>query len=301
MLPTYFTIFFGIRISLGTVSNGEKIVSAALAKPVEEAKAFIPKQAVVHGDETSHTEKNKKMWTWAFIGSLVAAFVIRPSRGAVVVKDFLGESFQGILNTDRWSAYTWLATLFRQVCWAHLIRDFRKISERKGESRKIGKELLNLAGKMFRYWYKVRDGTMSREKFQKLMKPIREKVEALLMEGTLCKNTKTKGMCKQILKVKQALWTFVDRAGVEPTNNLAEQTLRRIVIWRKTSFGTQSSRGTRYLERIMTVVATCKLQQLNVLDFVTEAIRAHLSKTDAPSLLPVIVPPITQPELALAA
>lgn len=119
--------FFDIRVSLGSISNAEKIVSESLKAPVEEAKAFIPQQTVVHGDETSHTEKNKKMWTWAFIGNFVAAFVIRPSRSASVVKEFLGEGFQGILNTDRWSAYTWLAAIFRQVCWAHLIRDFRKI------------------------------------------------------------------------------------------------------------------------------------------------------------------------------
>lgn len=290
--------FFGIRVSLGTVSNAEKIVSHALEQPVEEAKSFIPQQSVVHGDETSHAECAKKMWTWAFIAERVAAFVIRPSRGSQVVKDFLGEAFQGILNTDRWSAYAWLAAIFRQVCWAHLIRDFQKISERKGLSGKIGKDLLVLTKKMFRYWHKVRDGTLSREKFQQLMAPLRTQVEALLEEGIHCKHTKTSGTAKQILKVKEALWTFVDKEGVEPTNNLAEQTLRRIVIWRKTSFGTQSSRGTLYLERIMTVVASCKLQKRNVLDFVTDAIKSHLSGLKTPSLLPLHKP---QPAMALAA
>ena len=118
------------------------------------------------------------------------------------------------------------------------------------------------------------------------MDPLRKQVETLLSEGARCGNSKTEGTCKQILKVKQALWTFVDKVGIEPTNNLAEQILRRIVIWRKISFGTQSPRGTLYLERIMTVVATCKMQKRNVLDFVTEAIQAHLSGVTSPSLLP---------------
>jgi transposase len=280
--------FYGLDICVGTVSNTEKIVSEALEKPVEEAKSFIPAQNQVNADETSHFEKGNKMWTWTFIASSVAAFIIRSSRGAQVVKDFLGETFKGILCTDRWSAYTWLAVIFRQLCWAHLKRDFQKISERSGKSGKIGEELLAYTKRMFKYWHKVRDGTLTRERFQKLMAPIQNQVEILLEEGKRCSNKKTAGTCKQILKLKSALWTFIDKSGVEPTNNLAEQVLRRIVIWRKTSFGTQSPEGTLYLERVMTVVATCKLQRRNILDFITDAIRAHLNGIKSPSLLPKI-------------
>lgn len=279
--------FYGLRISIGTVSNVEKVVSAALEAPVEEAKNFIPTQAVVNSDETIHFEKGNKMWTWVSIASLVAIFIIRSSRGANVIKDILGSTFSGILCTDRWSAYAWMAAVLRQVCWSHLIRDFTKISERSGKSGRLGKELLAYSKKMFTYWHKVKDGTMTREQFQMLMKPIRKRVEKLIAEGMLCRNAKTAGTCKQLFKIKEALWTFIDTPGVEPTNNLAEQVLRRIVIWRKTSFGTQSVEGTLYLERIMTVVATCKLQKKNVLDFVTAAIHAHLSGTKFPSLLPL--------------
>jgi transposase len=278
--------FYGLDICIGTVSNTEKLVSEALEKPVEEAHRFVPQQKQVNADETSHAERGNKMWTWAFIASLVAVFIIRPSRGAQVVKDFLGTTFHGILNTDRWSAYTWLAVISRQLCWAHLKRDFQKISERSGKSGKIGEELLACTKRMFKYWHKVRDGTLTRKCFQKLMEPIQNRIEILLEEGKQCGNKKTAGTCKQLLKLKHALWTFIYKTGLEPTNNLAEQILRRIVIWRKTSFGTQSPEGTLYLERIMTVVASCKLQNRNVLDFVTDAIRAHLSETKMPSLLP---------------
>jgi transposase len=280
-----FDDFYGLHISTGTVSNAEKIVSAALEKSVEEAKAFVPQQDYINGDETSHTECGKKMWTWVFIASLVAVFIIRASRGAQVVKDFLGEGFKGILSTDRWSAYMWLAVIFRQLCWAHLKRDFLKISERSGKSGRIGEELLACTQKMFHYWRKVKEGTLSRKSFKKLMIPIQASVETLLIRGTTCGNKSTMGTCKQILKLRAALWTFIEREGIEPTNNLAEQILRRIVIWRKTSFGTQSREGTLYLERIMTTVATCKLQKRNVLNFVTDAIRAHLCGTKPPSLL----------------
>lgn len=291
--------FYGLEISVGTVSNAERLVSAALEKPVEEAKKFIPSQKNVNADETGNSEKGEKMWTWTFIASLVAVLIIRPSRAAQVVKDFLGTDFKGILNSDRWSAYTWLALICRQLCWAHLIRDFTKISEREGASSRIGNDLLVCARTMFHAWHKIRDGTLSRIDFQKQMIPIRQKVEDLIAEGMHCDHIKTAGTCKQIFKVKEALWTFINTVGIEPTNNLAERVLRRIVIWRKTSFGTQSSRGTLYLERIMTTVATCKLQNKNVLDFVEQAVKAHLAETDAPSLLPLIQN--DQTELKLAA
>jgi transposase len=279
--------FYGLKISIGTVSNTEKVVSAALEAPVETAKTFIQQQAVVNADETGHTEKNQKMWTWVCVAMLVAVFAIRASRGASVIKGMLGAGFKGILCTDRWSAYTWMAAVCRQLCWAHLMRDFKKIAERSGESGRIGDQLLDVGYRMFHYWEKVRQGKLSRKKYHLLMKPIRKRIEELLKKGVACPHIKTAGTCKKILSVKEALWTFMEKEGVEPTNNLAEQVLRRIVIWRKTSFGTQSARGTLYMERIMTVVATCKLQKRNVLDFVTEAIRSHLSKTTPPSLLPM--------------
>jgi transposase len=282
-----FEDFYGLSISIGTVSNAEKIVSDALCAPVEEAKQYIPQQEAVNSDETSFAEKGKKMWTWVCVALLVAVFVIRDSRGAKVIKEILGVDFKGILCTDRWSSYSWMATIFRQICWQHLQRDFKKISERKGKAGRIGKELLKCCKIMFHHWHRLKEGKLDRKKFKKLMSPIRKRVEALLREGLTCSNKKTVGTCIQILKVKDAMWTFIEKESIEPTNNLAEQVIRRIVIWRKTSFGTQSAAGTLYIERIMTVVATCKLQKKNVLDFVTDAIRAYLSGTQAPSLLPV--------------
>ena len=281
--------FYGLKISRATVSNIEIKVSEALKEPVEVAKNFIQQQSVVNADETGYKEKGQKMWAWAAIASLVAVFVISASRGASVIKGLLGSNFKGILCTDRWSGYSWMATIFRQLCWSHLIRDFKKISERSGKSGKIGDELLSCAYRLFHYWHKLKKGIIDRRKFQLLMKPIQRRVEELLLAGITCNNKKTAGACKRILKVKEALWTFVEKENIEPTNNIAEQILRRIVIWRKTSFGTQSARGTLYMEQIMTVVASCKLQKRNVLNFIVDAINAHLSRTKAPSLIPDIL------------
>lgn len=284
-----FEDFYGLNISSSTVSNIEAKISEALQEPVEEAKNFIQQQAAVNADETGYKEKGNKMWAWVAIASLVAVFVMRTSRSSSVIKELLGTTFKGILCTDRWSGYSWMAAIFRQLCWAHLIRDFKKISERSGKSGKIGDELLLCIKRMFRYWYQLKKGIIDRQKFREIMKPIRKRIELLLLAGTKCGNKKTVGTCKKILKAKEALWTFVEQKNIEPTNNIAEQVLRRIVIWRKTSFGTQSAKGTLYMEQTMTVVASCKLQKRNVLNFITDAIKAHLSKTKAPSLIPDIL------------
>jgi hypothetical protein len=282
--------FYGLSISIGTVSNAEKIVSEALISPVEAAKQYVKETiAAKHADETSHKEKNKRMWTWVGISMLVCVFLIRASRSTAVAKELLGESFRGVLNSDRYAAYNWIAAKFRQICWSHLQRDFKKISERTGASRKIGRGLLVYCQKMFTLWHRVKEGKLSRKKFKDLMKPIRRGVEFLLKQGACCGHKKTERTCKNILKIKQALWTFVSVLNVEPTNNLAEQLIRTFVIWRKTSFGTQSSEGSRYMERILSVVATCRMQKRNVLDFISQAVKAHFGDGVVPSLIPIAI------------
>ena len=281
-----FMDLFKLTICIATVKRAEETVSAALKIPVEEAKAAVKEMAVVNCDETSHAECGKRMWTWVAVANMVAVLMIVKTRSATAAKALLGAAFKGILGSDRYSAYTWVTAKCRQICWAHLKRDFKKISERPGYSSLLGLKLLYYTRLIFHYWHKVGDGTMSREKFKILMEPIRRKVEKLLMTGAASENSKTKNTCLNILKIKEALWTFVDTVGVEPTNNIAERVLRQIVIWRKICFGTWSPNGTIYLERVMTVVATCRLQERSVFGFFCEAMHAHLEGRKSPSLLP---------------
>lgn len=292
--------FYSLSICIATVKRAEETVSAALANPVNEAKEYIKLQEIVNCDETSHAECGKKMWTWVAIASTVAVFLIASTRSKKVAKELLGVAFKGILGSDRYSAYLWIAANFRQICWAHLKRDFKKISERTGKSKWIGLRLLVYTNRMFHYWHKVRDGKITREQFKKLMEPIRHKVELLLIAGTQVENLKTQGTCFAILKIKAALWTFIDKIGIEPTNNIAEQVLRKMVIWRKVSFGTWSVNGTLYLERVMTVVATCRLQNRSVYGFLRDAIQAHLGGKESPSLLPALIN-LIENDLAIAA
>jgi transposase len=281
-----FMDLFKLSMSVATIKRAEETVSEAIKIPVDEAKEYVRNQAIVNCDETSHAECGKRKWTWVAIAGTVAVFLIAATRSAAAAKELLGVSFKGILGSDRFSAYSWIAAIFRQVCWAHLKRDFKKISERTGKSKKIGLQLLACTQQMFHYWHKVRDGTMTREKFKETMKPICRKVESLLNAGAKVRNLKTKGTCLEILKVKKALWRFIETVGLEPTNNIAERVLRQVVIWRKICFGTWSKDGSIYLSRVTTVVASCRLQECSAFDFLCDAVEAHLNGKKSPSLLP---------------
>src|SRR4029453_8162653 len=276
----------GIPMALGTIANLEHATVQALAAPVGEAQTYIHAQALAHLDETGWREGHSRAWLWVAVTTWVTVFLVRLSRGAKVVQDLLGQRFCGILVTDRWSAYTWYPTRWRQVCWAHLLRDFEAMRSRGGRSKELGDALLAQAHQMFRWWHRVRDGTLKRASFRSAMPPLRQAAERLLEAGSRCGVPKTAGTCQDILKRREALWTFVQVEGVEPTNNTAERAIRPGVLWRKGSFGTQSAEGSRFVESMLTVVATLKQQQRNVLEYLTAACAAALRGEAAPSLLP---------------
>jgi transposase len=278
---------FRLPLSVGTVANLEQATVQAVAEPVAEARGYVQQQPAAYLDETGWREGRARAWLWAAVTTWVTVFVVRASRGGKVAQELLGERFWGYLVTDRWSAYTWYPTWRRQVCWAHLLRDIEAMIERGGRSQEIGEALRAQARQMFHWWHRVRDGTLAHASFAQYMWPIRREVERLLEVGQTCGVPKTAGGCREILKVRHALWTFVRHAGVEPTNNAAERAIRPGVLWRKGSFGTQSADGSRFVETMMTVVATLTQQHRRVLDYLTAACEAALRGEIAPSLLPM--------------
>lgn len=293
----------GLLISLGTVAASEQQVSAAVAAPVADAHQYVQQQEVVNADETSCPQGNadgqnpegRKGWLWVAVTALVTVFLVRLSRGQQAAKALLGETFAGMLGSDRWSGYGWVSRWYRQLCWAHLKREFTKIAERGGESGRIGAALLAEEAKLFCHWHRVRDGTLQRSTFRTYVSPIRKRVGELLREAASWPvpakgggpDAKTARTCRELVHLEAALWVFVRREDVEPTNNAAERAIRSFVLWRKGSFGTQSDRGSRFVERMLTVTATCRQQGRDVLDYLTEAVVAHRRGQPAPSLLPV--------------
>jgi transposase len=276
---------FGVSLSLGSVSAAEQEVSRALAAPVGEAHEYVQNQPSMGADETGWTQRRRRAWLWTAVTTWVTVFQIHLSRGAEAARILLGR-FCGILTTDRWNGYNGYPLRRRQLCWAHLIRDFVGFTERGRKAARIGEPLLIEVDKMFALWKRVRDGTLKRSSFQVYMTPIRHAVESLLRKGTRCGEPKTEGMCKMILKLAPALWTFVRVDGVEPTNNASERAIRPAVLYRKGCFGTHSAEGSRFVERILTVVTTLRQQGRNVLGYLTQACVAAMNHRKAPSLLP---------------
>jgi transposase len=276
---------FGTPMSLGAVCAVEKDVSHALAVPVEEARAAVREQPVAHLDETGWREDKQRAWLWVAVTAVATVFVIARSRGGKVAREILGEQFAGIAVSDRWSGYNWVDTARRQLCWAHLLRDLMGMTERDGVGARIAAEILIEVDKMLDWWREVRDGTLARAAYQSQMQPIRERVRGLLSEASTSAAKKTAGMCREILTLEPALWTFIDIEGIEPTNNAAERAIRPAVLWRKGSFGSDSEVGSRFVERILTTVATLRQQRRSVIEYLADACAAVRAGQAVPSLL----------------
>jgi transposase len=281
----------GVQLCVGSVANLEGEMAEALEPAVSEARAAIQQVDQVHADETSWVEgrkegRGKRAWLWVVATAALAVFHIDSSRGGKVARVLLGEDFTGLLVSDRWSGYEWHDAGLRQVCWAHLTRDWQGFIDRGGEGGRVGEALMRQRNRFFAWYHRVRDGTLSREEFEKKMPEVEREVGRLLREAVVCAEKKTAGMAREMLRFEKCLWTFVDVPDLEPTNNFAERCLRHGVMYRKTSFGTQSGEGSRFVERILTTVTTLKLQRRDVLCFLTETLTARRRHQPTPSLLP---------------
>jgi transposase len=257
-----------------------------LAPAHAEAVAAVQAAPVKHADETSWKQAGRLCWLWTAVNSTVACFLIHARRGAAGLTALLGETITGIVCSDRWGAYERLGVYQRQLCWAHLVRNFQALVDRGGRGQAIGEELLCLAEDVFHWWYRVRDGTMRRATLRTYIDGQRPWLRALLARGSVCGCAKTEALCRDLQEWEPALWTFVRVEGVEPTNNAAERALRPAVLWRRRSFGCHSEGGCRFVERMLTAVQTLRLQERGIIDYLVEAITAHRQGSAAPQLLP---------------
>lgn len=254
----------------------------AVEPAYNELAEQLPTQAALHIDESPTKEGQAKAWVWTFVAATFTFFAYRLTRAGEVAKELLGSGFEGVIHCDRAKMYWSFGRL--QWCWAHLKRDFQGLIDSPCNTKKrLGHDLMRQTRKLFALWHKVRDGTISRSAFRRQMKPIRQEVDALLLRGYF--NRLTYGFCRELWEHREHLWTFVDVDGIEPTNNAAEQALRHAVIWRKLSFGTQSPSGSRFVERMLTVIETCRRQGRNVFAWLSEAVAADFHGQAAPSLL----------------
>ena len=274
----------GLSISAGAICRLERHAAAELEAPVEELRRHVRTAASAHIDETSWWQGRGKIWLWAAVTKAATVFTIAESRGADVARRMLGTEARKLVISDRFESYSWIKR--RRYCWAHIDRDLQAMIDRGGEAAEVGRRLLGHSERLFGWWHRVRDGTMARATLRCDVAFMRFSFRADLRRGVECGCARTAGTCREVLAGERHLWTFVRVEGIEPTNNHAERALRHGVIYRKLSGGTDSEHGSRFVERMLTVVATCRQQGIGVLDYMTRCYRAHLEGRPAPPLLP---------------
>jgi transposase len=277
----------GLSISTGMIAKLERKTSHLLAEPTREVSDFIRKQPVVGMDETGWRENKQKAWLWVATTPVAALFRIARSRGRDVVDSMLGDLAGRVVICDRWSAYRSRSDT-RQLCWAHLRRDFQSMIDRKGEGKPIGEALLDMSNTVFTWWHQFGREEISRGTLATYIRWLRPLFEKQLENGMECSSKKAAATCRDLYDHRAELWTFVRTENVEPTNNASERTLRHAVLWRKTSGGTDSEEGSRFVERILTVLATCRRQGRAILDYLAVCHQAAIDGQTLPSILPSI-------------
>jgi transposase len=277
--------FFGLSLSLGSVVTLQQEGSAALEGVYTAIHSTVQQQECCNIDETGWKEGGKRRWLWTMVTTVATFFAVLRSRDGPGLRKVLGAAYCGIVGSDRHRPYLALTPERHQLCWSHLMRNFQALADRKGRLGAWGADFLAISRLVFRLWHLFREGTIERLELQAAMAPLQATMHALLTQGSRRVDA-PEGMCQELLNHEQALWTFVREEGVEPTNNAAERALRGAVLWRKGCFGAQSAEGNQFVERILSVSATCRQQQRHLLTFVTEAISAYWAGRPAPTLLP---------------
>lgn len=275
----------GVEISLGSVSNVEAKMTAALGAPHTEALARVRQARVKHLDATSWLQSGEPRSLWTFASRLATAFVITASATAETVRALVGQ-VRGTLVTDRGSQFGFWAMERRQICWAHLVRRFTAFEESPHpEAQRLGEALLLLSLVHLVEWHRVRDGLETRKHLQEFIARLEPLFLAHLERGVALRLRGVSGACKNLLAHRDALFTYAFVPGVPPTNNHAERELRGFVLWRKQTAGSRSERGDRFAERVMTVVHTLRKHGRHVLSYLEQAYIAALRAAPAPVLI----------------
>lgn len=277
---------FKAQASKGGIDNVIMRASAILADPWQELQDAIRQAEVVHADETSWRVGSAKAWLWVAACSLYACYRIDPSRSQRAAKDLLGEDFGGFLISDRYAGYHFLDVLQQQLCLAHVTRQLVEVSERAGAPGRLGANLVKAAREIFVVHRAYLQDEHDLPWLADELAPLREHMQTLLEQGARGRHEKTANFCAGLLEEYDALWLFSEMPGIDPTNNAAQRALRHGVILRKINGGTKSEQGNRFIERVLSVRETCRLQHRSALDYMTDALTASHHGLPAPSLLP---------------
>jgi transposase len=274
-----------LPISPASVVTSCERASEVLA-PIDAAIATIVQAApVVNVDETGWPTETRKGWLWVAVSAVATSFRVHQSRNGPALRELLGAAYRGLVGSDRWSVYEQFPDGRRQICWAHLKRNLLSLEERYGAETRWAGHVLKLSEDLFIAWHLYREGWIDQVGLQQALIPVRAALRERLSAGTSSGYPKIASFSRELLEHWDALWTFSRVEGVEPTNNLAERALRHAVLWRKGCFGSRSAAGCRFVERMLSVRATCAQQGRSLFAFLTETIAAAWAGRPAPLLV----------------
>lgn len=276
---------WGIPLSTGAVCALEQVVRRAVQEPVDDVRDAV-QWSDTNVDETRWREQHRRVQLWTVVTPQASVYAIRRSRGAKVLHELLGKDYAGTIGSDRAKAYDCYPQRQRQLCWSHLRRDAQAMIDRGGPGRRVGEQLLEHMDVLFAWRRWLREGVWRQTTWQQQMRGLRQSFRQELQWGTQVPCEKTAATCRELLTKERALWTFVRMPEIPETNNSAERALRHPVQWRKTSYGTQSERGSRFVESILTVLATCQQHQQHALAYLTACCRAYFQTAVPPPLIP---------------
>jgi transposase len=266
---------FGARVSSGTVDAILTRVAEALVDPDAELLERVRAAKALNIDETGWRTAGERRALWGAFTDRHAVLRVRADRHQEHAKELLADT-TAIVTSDRWWAYSHLPVKRRQICWAHLRRDFKAHAEGLAAENAFGEEGLRICEELFWSW-EIFQHTRDRRELKRRVRALRREFKPILRTyaGKAPRYKYTRGMARNLLKVWPALWTFADHKGTEPTNNHAERALRGSVIYRKLSLGTQSDNGERRIERLLSIHTTCRLQRRPLHDYLVDALTAH--------------------------
>lgn len=283
-----FKNFFDLDLALGSTCNVASRVADACKPVAEQIKSYIKNALNLNIDETGWKNKLDRRYLWTFVADLCVYFVIAASRGSIVLEEVLGPVFHGVIGSDDHSAYNkYHKKGRRQLCWAHLIRKLKGLKDARSspDAYIFAKNMLKETGRLFTYWHAYKEADCSLQELYSATNLIRARIKKYCLMFRDSEDAAVRTRARRTLKNWPFLFTFLLVEGVEPTNNIAERAFRHAVIWRRICFGSQSDYGERFVERLLSIIGTCKIQNRNPLDFLTEIMEARLMKKPLPELI----------------
>ena len=276
---------FGARISLGSVDTILKQASEALKAPWQAIQRAVQAAEVANADETSWKRAGQRLWLWAALSATAACYRIDATRARTAARALLGD-FAGLLISDRYSVYDFIDPARRQACLGHLARTFQAFAERDGPPGRHGKAIKTVLDDIMRADTAARNGGPALTWHDGHGRELHDRLMDAVEAGERCRTPELAGLCARVLDIWPTLWNFTDHPDAEATNNCAERALRHAVLWRKSAGGTQTEAGDRFVERILSIRETCRLNQQPLHDYLVDVHTARLTGDPIPTPLP---------------